>query len=119
MADLLRRAQGVKHLGHDFRRARPAVVVGRLDLQELGARQDDPQLVVQLMEQQAQLLGLRFGSDWLAAGPPAHAWEPVVRTAPLTWRGCESGSRHSESAKMRMAPPAVRMYSTFPAEIQL
>ena len=50
----------------------------------------------------------------------AHAWEPVVvRTAPLTCRGCESGSRQSESAKMRMAPPAVRMYSTLPAEIQL
>ena len=30
-----------------------------------------------------------------------------------------AGERHSESAKIRMEPPAVRTYSTFPAEIQL
>ena len=29
------------------------------------------------------------------------------------------GDRHKESAKIRMDPPAVRTYSTFPAEIQL
>src|SRR4051812_11041118 len=33
--------------------------------------------------------------------------------------GAADASRHSESAKIRMEPPAVRTYSTFPAEIQL
>jgi hypothetical protein len=34
-------------------------------------------------------------------------------------RDAVPGSRQSVSAKIRIDPPAVRVYSTFPAEIQL
>ena len=34
-------------------------------------------------------------------------------------RNCLFASRHSESVKIRMLPPAVRTYSTLPAAIQL
>lgn len=48
-----------------------------------------------------------------ACGPDAGRLEvSAART------GCDA-SRHSESAKIRIDPPAVRTYSTFPAEIQL
>ena len=50
-----------------------------------------------------------------------HACEPgaAVLASDSSDRAEGAASRHSVSAKIRMDPPAVRTYSTLPAEIQL
>ena len=98
-------------------------VVLRLDLEQLCVREDDPELVVQTMDQDTELRRERY-----RAGPnvcwqrgSAHACVPAVGALSLS-EDCvlaAAGSRHSVSAKMRIDPPAVRTYSTLPAEIQL
>ena len=86
-------------------------------------RQHDSELVIQLVKQQTEL----WIRDWkvhsgvVPATCRLQAVCPVVAAcatlAPLAGRAL--ASRHSESAKIRIDPPAVRTYSTFPAEIQL
>jgi hypothetical protein len=73
------------------------------------------------MEEHPQVsVDLRRLDAFIAARRYVHACDPVVvLTAADTCRAGDAGSRHSESAKIRIAPPAVRTYSTFPAEIQL
>ena len=101
-SDLPRRAHGVEHAGNHLRGTGAAGVVGRVHLEHFRMREDDPELIVQLMKQLPQLV---------------HAWRPLALISLA--RPGRTGSRHSESAKMRIDPPAVRTYSTFPAEIQL
>lgn len=96
------RAHRVQDAGDDLRRSCAARVIAGSRLEQLRVRQDDSELVVQLMEQVTQLT--------------LHTWRPVVASATRTGR---AGSRHRESAKIRIEPPAVRTYSTLPAEIQL
>jgi hypothetical protein len=95
--------------------------VGSLGFQQLGVGEDDTELVVQAMKERLKLLPQRFVG--LGAGDPrreAHAGEPgAVLTSDSSERACGAASRHKVSAKIRMDPPAVLTYSTFPAEIQL
>ena len=108
---------------NDLRHAGALNFVGRRELQQLRVRQDDPELVVQTMKQNAEL-----GADGRRARPivcrqrgRTHACVPAAGALSLS-EDCElavAGSRHNVSAKMRIDPPAVRTYSTFPAEIQL
>ena len=96
--------------------------VGDLDLKQFRVCEDDAELVVQLMKQLAQI-GARFrrvGSGTLRLGRHIHAWCPAVVVAlGAVTRGVAAASRHSVSVKIRIDPPAVRTYSTLPAEIQL
>lgn len=93
----------VEHAGDDLRRARTARLIAGSRFEQLRVRQDDPELVVQLVEQVAQIT--------------VHTWRPFVLASAS--RAGRAGSRHSVSVKMRIDPPAVRTYSTLPAEIQL
>ena len=86
MADRFGGAQRVEHLRDDFSRTCTADVVRSLQLEELGAGQDDAQLVVQAVEEDPQVptrLKRRVRMD---RGLPelAHACEPVGRTVALT-----------------------------------
>lgn len=122
LADLAGRAHGVEYLGDDFSRASAAAVIARLGLEQLRTGQNHAQLVVQAMEEDPQIRAElpRCVGAFVASRRYVHAWDPVVvLTAAETCRAGDAGSRHSESAKIRIAPPAVRTYSTFPAEIQL
>jgi len=100
--------------------------VRSLRLEELRVRQHDAELVIQLVKQQAEL--------WICDRSIHSGHVPVLRggaqaVCPVDAACCTLGaavlfgrafaSRQSESAKMRIEPPAVRTYSTFPAEIQL
>lgn len=80
----------------------PGFVAGAR-FEQFRVRQDNPELVVQLMKEIAQVT--------------VHTWRPLE--LPSAARAGRAGSRQSVSAKMRIDPPAVRTYSTFPAEIQL
>jgi hypothetical protein len=98
-------------------------VVWRRELQQLRMREDDTQLVVQTVEQNAELGALRRRARPVACRQRgcAHACVPAAGALSLS-DDCVlavAGSRHNVSAKIRIEPPAVRTYSTFPAEIQL
>lgn len=96
--------------------------VGRLGLEQLRMRQHDPQLVVQLMKELAKLWILDGGfHSHRVRDRPGYAECSVVAACVTAFAdaGRAFASRHSESAKIRIEPPAVRTYSTFPAEIQL
>ena len=56
-ADFPRGGHRVEHARDDLRRAGAAHLVGGLRLEQLGVREDDPELVVQAMEQQAEVGG--------------------------------------------------------------
>ena len=102
-------------------------VIRRFGLQQLGVGKNDPELVVQPVKHLTQV-GLRLrerrqGIRHLRSD--GHAGVTHVFRVATTWLPFAelstgtAGDRHRESAKMRMEPPAVRTYSTFPAEIQL
>jgi len=85
-------------------------------------REDDPELVVQAMKERLKVMSLPRVVGLMAGGwrRLAHACEPgAVLTSDSSERAAGAASRHSVSAKIRMDPPAVRTYSTLPAEIQL
>jgi hypothetical protein len=98
-------------------------VIGCFRFEQLRVRQDDPQLVVQLVEKPPHFragfngVGVGTGELWgqVHAGRPA-VW---VVLAAMTRVVDVAASLHSVSAKMRIDPPAVRTYSTLPAAIQL
>ena len=105
----------------DLTRTRAVHLVNGPGFEQFRVSQDDPQLVGQPVKQLAQFrvslrgpwaLVLTTGNVYIHACWPAGTEFPGVCRASL-------GSRHSESAKIRIDPPAVRTYSTFPAEIQL
>jgi hypothetical protein len=115
--------EGRKRAGHELGRATPRGIVRGLRLEELRLGQHDPELVVQAMIERLQLavsLGLvgvraddgrRHAQAWLSGAVPDSRW--------FSERAGDAPSRQRVSAKIRMDPPAVRTYSTFPAEIQL
>jgi hypothetical protein len=125
LADLTGGAHGFERARHDLRGARAMKVVGRLRLEQLGVRQDDAQLVVQAVEEEAQIGTNGHGSPRL----PLFDDEPVGHQAGFRCSVCHAsgaagrslrcGSRQSVSTKMRTEPPAVRTYSIFPDESQL
>jgi hypothetical protein len=126
--ELSRRRHGVQGAGDDLCGAGTAGFVRGFGFQQFGMRQDDPELVVQPVEHLAQIkLRLWNRRQWIGhAWCEGHAGEPGVplvaatALATLPWASTVvAGERQRESAKMRMDPPAVRTYSTFPAEIQL
>ena len=86
MADLFRGAHRIEHLRDDLAGPRTADAVDGLDLQELGAREDDTQLVVQAVKQNPQVpTGLKRRVRGGRGLPElAHACEPVGRTVALT-----------------------------------
>jgi hypothetical protein len=95
-------------------------IVSGLGFEQLGLRQENSQLVVQAMKQRLKVdLRLRIsGAGTLRR--LFHACDPdAARESDSSERAGVAASRHSVSAKIRMDPPAVRTYSTFPAEIQL
>ena len=96
-------------------------VVGSFHLEQFRMGQDDPQLVVQLMEQPAHL-GTGFERRRHGVGQVrryVHTRPAVCVASAARTRVDAAASRHSVSAKIRIDPPAVRTYSTFPAAIQL
>jgi len=96
-------------------------LVDGLLFEHLSVGKDDPELIVQPVEQAAHFVWcLRLAHR----GVPRLRGEihacPRVLAAPVDAALAEGvASRHSVSAKMRIDPPAVRTYSTFPAAIQL
>ena len=123
MSDLAARAHGLERGRHDLRRTSLAGAIRRLDLEQFRVREDDAQLIVQTMEQHTKLRGQRSRASPVVCWErrSAHAWVPAVGVLSLS-EDCElavAGSRHNVSAKIRIDPPAVRTYSTLPAEIQL
>lgn len=97
--NLSRRRHRVQHTEHDLSGTRATRLVARLSLDQLGVRENDPELIVQAVEQQAEILG----------------HEAVLHAIPAA----RAGSRQSVSTKIRIEPPAVRTYSTLPPAIQL
>ena len=88
-------------------------VIGGLRLEQFRVRQDDPELVVQAMKQQSDILRFVDRGTRGAVGGRHYDASLLVRS------GVRPGSRHSVSTKIRTEPPAVRTYSTFPLAIQL
>ena len=83
-------------------------------------REDDPELVIQPVEEQPQRRGFLTGVGRVHESKPHHdasgdAIVPDVVASPAA----VSDRRQSESSKIRTAPPAVRTYCTLPADIQL
>ena len=121
--DLFRRSHSIQNALYDLFRPGAVRHVDRLRLEKLRVRQDDSQLVVQLVKQHAELWVHGRGIHLDVIVPTkrqVHAeWPVVAECATLFEPAGRVASRQSESAKMRIEPPAVRTYSTFPAEIQL
>jgi hypothetical protein len=122
-SDFFRSPHRVEHTLNNLLRASAVRHVRRLRLEQLGMREHDAELVIQLVKQQAEL----WIRNWnvhlgvIRAKQHVHAVCPVVAACAVlvALAGRALASRHSVSAKMRIDPPAVRTYSTFPAEIQL
>jgi len=96
--------------------------IGSLGFQQLGVREHDPELIIQAVKERLELplLRRRVGLTAVRRRRQAHACEPgAVLASDSSARDAGAASRHSVSAKIRMDPPAVRTYSTLPAEIQL
>ena len=121
-ANLPRSCHRVEGARDDLRRPRPVPIVGGFQFEQFGMRQDDPQLVIQLVEQPAHFgtgLDRQPGRGVVKLRREVHARPAVCVAFAAMTRVEAAASRHSVSAKMRMDPPAVRTYSTLPAEIQL
>jgi len=122
LTDLSNSPQGGKGARDNLRRPIAIDVIGSLGFQQLGVRQHDSELIIQAVEERLDLpLLLRLvGLRAVGRRRQAHAGEPgAVLASDSSERGVGAASRHNVSAKIRMDPPAVRTYSTLPAEIQL
>ena len=122
MTDLSNSPQGGKGARNDLGRPIAIDGIGSLGFQQLGVRQHDSELIIQAVDERLELpLLLRFvGLRAVGRRRQVHAWEPgAVLASDSSERDVGAASRHSVSAKIRMDPPAVRTYSTLPAEIQL
>src|SRR6185295_8117361 len=126
--DLFRGAHGIHHALDDLFCTRAVHHVGSLCLEQLRVRQHNAELIIELVKQQTELWirdhHRSIHSGCVPALPAGvQALCPVVAACctlgALVLPGRAFASRQSESAKMRIEPPAVRTYSTFPAEIQL
>jgi len=120
LTDLAYRAHGGERTAHDLGCSSPTGVVDGLGFEQLRMRENDSQLVIQAVKQRLKVearLRIACAGDRLRS---AHACGPAtVRESDSSERAGDAASRHSVSAKIRMDPPAVRTYSTLPAEIQL
>jgi hypothetical protein len=106
----------------DLSRAIAIRIVSGFGFEQLGMRENNAELVVQAMKERLKVLAvLRFVGPWTGDWRrQAHAGEPgAVLDSESSERAGAAASRHRVSAKIRMDPPAVRTYSTLPAEIQL
>jgi hypothetical protein len=121
LTDLSNSAQGGKGARDNLGRPIAIDGVGSLGFQQLGVRQHDSELIIQAVEERLELALLRRPVGHRAVGRRrAHACEPgAVLASESSDRDEGAASRHNVSAKIRMDPPAVRTYSTLPAEIQL
>jgi hypothetical protein len=81
--------------------------------------QDNAELIVQAMEQglKIEASGRIGGADEIVRR--VHACPDAALESDSSVRAGGAASRHNVSAKIRIEPPAVRTYSTLPAEIQL
>jgi hypothetical protein len=116
--DSLARANRFKGTHHHLPCPGAMGVFGQAMLEQLSVGQDDAQLIVQKVKEFCQV---RVGDRRLLVNP-GHCEAHAVRRR--FWSSLEAlrgalASRHRVSVKMRTEPPAVRMYSTFPLEIQL
>ena len=75
-ANFLRRPHRLERTGHHLRGARAVNVVDRFGFEQLGVREDDPQLIVQAMEQEPQLRRFFHGAsrEKLVAARRARHW---------------------------------------------
>jgi hypothetical protein len=96
-------------------------LVHGLFLQHFRVSQNDTELIVQPVKQAAH-----FVRDSMFAHLGVARMRSMPHTCPIGLAALVGvapadgvASRHSVSAKMRIDPPAVRTYSTFPAAIQL
>jgi hypothetical protein len=122
LTDLSNSTQGGEGTRNDLGRPIAIHGVGSLGLQQFGVREDDPELVIQAVKQRLKVVSPPRVVGLMAGGRRrlAHACEPgAVLASDSSERAAGAASRHSVSAKIRMDPPAVRTYSTLPAEIQL
>jgi hypothetical protein len=122
LTDLSSSPQGGKGARDNLGRPIAIDGIGSLRFQQLGVRQHDSELIIQAMEERLELpLLLRIvGLGAVGRRRQAHAWEPGAGLASdSSERDVGAASRHNVSAKIRIDPPAVRTYSTLPAEIQL
>jgi hypothetical protein len=123
LTDLSNSTQGGQGARDDL--GRPIAIHGirSLRFQELGMREDNPELIIQAMKERLKVVVLLLRPVGVRADGrrrQAHACEPgAVLASESSDRAAGAASRHSVSAKIRMDPPAVRTYSTLPAEIQL
>ena len=123
LTDLANSTQGGQGAQDDLGRPLAIPGVGSLRFQQLGMREDDPELIIQAVKERLNVVVLLLRRVGIGAGArprQAHACEPgAVLASESSDRAAGAASRHSVSAKIRMDPPAVRTYSTLPAEIQL
>jgi hypothetical protein len=122
LTDLSNSTQGGQSARNDLGRSLAVHGIGSLGFQQFSVREDDPELIVQAMKQRLKLVtSLRSVGFWAGGRRrKTHACEPgAVLASESSERAAGAASRHSVSAKIRMDPPAVRTYSTLPAEIQL
>lgn len=123
VADRAGDAHRFERRGHDLGGTRALVLIGQLRLEQFRMREDDAQLVVQAVEEQAQIARIVGGGR--ARSAVGHDWCWLQRDAYADARATfdsrivPSGERQRVSTKIRMLPPAVRTYSTLPAAIQL
>src|SRR5262249_1570899 len=124
-AQFLDGGERVESARYDLRRAGAIHVVGRFGFEQLGVGKDDPELVVQAMEEEPELRGFvhrASGEQLLGAGGAVHqAWfrPSACHMVCTAGRSALFGSRQSVSTKMRTEPPAVRTYSILPLDSQL
>jgi hypothetical protein len=119
LTDLSNSAESCERAAHHFGRPHTTGIVCGLGFKQFSLCQKDSQLVIQAVKQRLKTeTGLTIGVEGRLR--PCHACDPdAVRESVSSGRAGAAASRHSVSAKIRMDPPAVRTYSTLPAEIQL
>jgi len=121
LAQFPHRAHGRQRARDDLCGARALGAVVSLGLEQLGVCEHHAKLIVQPVEERLQIW-VRGLSATSVGGRPrrAHACDPTaVLDSCSSERVVDIASRQSVSAKIRIEPPAVRTYSTFPAAIQL
>jgi hypothetical protein len=115
----------LERAGHDLGRARAAHLIAGLGLEELGMREDDPELVVEAVEERTQFRRFFHRSprqERLDAKRSLHqAWfrPSACHVDGNAGRFVLFASRQSVSTKIRTDPPAVLTYSILPLESQL
>ena len=120
VTDLSNGAESCERAAHHLGRPRTTGVVCGFGFEQFSLCQKDSQLVIQAVKQRLKIEILTDESASKAVCGPCHACDPdAARESVSSGRAGAAASRHSVSAKIRMDPPAVRTYSTLPAEIQL